>query len=153
MSDAAYSSSAAVAANAAVAADAQPAPMDQGAMVKAMALRVKYRVTSDSGQTKRRIALHRLGVHPENRGGVYPQEDTVQHLGVRLAREGFLQEEADHGGICVEPAVADSGAGAETHTTYSQRNTRGLLSWASVFRLMPRCPTGCCLTTICSWCC
>ena len=64
MSDAAYSSSATVAANAAVAADAQPAPMDQGAMVKAMALRVKYRVMSDTGQPKRRIALHRLGVHP-----------------------------------------------------------------------------------------
>ena len=63
MSDAANSSSAAMAANAAVAADAQPAPMDQGAMVKAMALRVKYRVTSDSGQPKRRIAVHRLNLN------------------------------------------------------------------------------------------
>ena len=119
MSDAASSSSATVAA------DAQPAPMDQGAMVKAMALRVKYRVSSDSGQTKRRIALHRLGVHPENRGGVYPQEDTVQHLGVRLAREGFLQEEADHGGICVEPTVAGNVPGWETYTTYNQRKAGG----------------------------
>ena len=56
-------SDAAVPANAAVAADAQPAPMDQGAMVKAMALRVKYRVTSDSGQPKRRIAVHRLNLN------------------------------------------------------------------------------------------
>ena len=125
MSDAAYSSSAAVAANAAVAADAQPAPMDQGGMVKAMALRVKYRATSESGRAKRRSALHRLGVHPGDRGGVYPQEDTVQHLGVRLAREGFLQEEADHGGICVESAVADDDAGAETYTTYNRRKTGG----------------------------
>ena len=120
MSDAASSSSAAVAANAAAAADAQPAPMDQGAMVKAMALRVKYRATSESGQPKRRNALHRLGVHPGNRGGVYPQEDTVQHLGVRLAREGFLQEEADHGGIGVESAVADNGACSEAYTTHNQ---------------------------------
>ena len=132
MSDAAYSRSATVAANAVVAADAQPVPMGQGAMVKAMALRAKYRVTSDSGQRKRRNALHRLGVHPGNRGGVYPQEDTVQHLGVRLAREGFLQEEADHGGICVESAVADNDAGAETYTTYNHKNS-GVCGIGQVF--------------------
>ena len=66
-----------------------------------MALRIKYRTKTDAGQIKRRLPLLTLSVHPENRGGVYPQGDDVKQLAIRLAKAGFSQEEADHQGVCV----------------------------------------------------
>ena len=33
---------------------------------------------------------------------MYPQGDVCKRLGVNLAKKGFLQEEADHMGICVQ---------------------------------------------------
>ena len=68
---------------------------------KAMALRIKYRTKTDAGQIKRRLPLLTLSVHPENRGGVYPQGDDVKQLAIRLAKAGFSQEEADRqGSVC-----------------------------------------------------
>ena len=72
--------------------------MDAGLVRKAMALRVKYRLDIN----KRVIALSRLGVHPQNRGGMYPQPDTVRNLGVQIMTTGFNGSEADHEGVCVE---------------------------------------------------
>ena len=74
----------------------------EGDVKKAMALRVKDRIPTESGQTKRRLPLITLGVHPDNRGGVYPQQDVVRRLGVSLAKKWFLQEEADHMGVCTQ---------------------------------------------------
>ena len=60
----------------------QPAPavadLGTGEMTKAMALRVKYRLTTDLGAHKRKLPLTVLGVHPKNRDSVYPdrQQDT-----------------------------------------------------------------------------
>ena len=76
----------------------QPPAMDAGLVRKAMAYRVKYRLP---GQ-RRKIPLSRLGVHPQNRGGVYPQPDTVRNLGLKIIIKGFNQSEADHEGVCVE---------------------------------------------------
>ena len=66
-----------------------------------MALRMEHRITTAAGQIKRRLPLLTLSVHPENRGGVYPQGDDVKQLAIRLAKAGFSQEEADHqGSVC-----------------------------------------------------
>ena len=83
---------------AAVAAEMQPPAMDAGLVRKAMAFRVKYRLDIK----KRVIALSRLGVHPQNRGGMYPQPDVVRNLGLKIITKGFNKSEADHEGVCVE---------------------------------------------------
>ena len=83
---------------AAVAAEMQPPAMDAGLVRKAMAFRVKYRLDIK----KRVIALSRLGVHPQNRGGMYPQPDTVRNLGLKIITNGFNQSEANHEGVSVE---------------------------------------------------
>ena len=70
--------------------------MDIGLVRQAMAFRVKYRVA------KKVISLSRMGVHPQNRGGMYPQPDTVRNLGLKILSKGFNQSEANHEGVCVE---------------------------------------------------
>ena len=65
-----------------------PKDEDTGMMRRAMAMRVKYRVLDDDGGfTCKRILLQRLGVHPKNRGGVYPQRDVVKRLLLVLAKD------------------------------------------------------------------
>ena len=72
------------------------------------------------------MALIRLCSHPENRGGQYAQGEVVKQLGIRLAKEGFNQEEADHQGVCVQepPAgeVAAADATAVAATSYLEYN-------------------------------
>ena len=72
--------------------------MDMGLVRKAMAFRVKCRVST----RKKKIPLARLVVYPQNRGGMYPQPDTVRNLGVPIMATGFSGSEADHEGVCVE---------------------------------------------------
>ena len=72
--------------------------MDMGLVLQAMAYRVKYRVSVG----KRTISLFRLGVHKQNRGGMYPQPDTVRNLGLKVLAAGFNESEANHEGVCVE---------------------------------------------------
>ena len=60
--------------------------VEVGLMRKAMAWKVKYRVEVEGGQTKRRLHVPFLGVHKNNRGGVYPQPDVVKALGVNLIK-------------------------------------------------------------------
>ena len=50
----------------------------------------------------RRIPIASLGVHPMNRGGVYPQPEVVKGLALEILRLGFNRAEADHEGVCVE---------------------------------------------------
>ena len=71
--------------------------MDMGLIKRAMAYRVKYRMSGG----RKLISLSRLGVHRLNRGGVYPQPDTVRNLGVKLLKTGFNVEEANHEGVSV----------------------------------------------------
>ena len=70
--------------------------MNEGLVRKAAAFRAKYRVSNKT------ISLCRMAVHPQNRGGMYPQPDTVRNLGVQNMATGFNWREADHAGVCVE---------------------------------------------------
>ena len=95
--------------------------MDIGLVRKAMAFRVKYRVSDK----KRTVPLSRLGVHPQNRGGMYPQPDTVRNLGLKKLTKGFNQSEANHEGVSVEEshklvmaAVAEMGPGQSLGHNY-----------------------------------
>ena len=76
--------------------------VDMGLIRAAMAFRVKYRVPQADGKTKRKLPLQVLGVHPMNRGGVYPSPDTVNNLGVSIVNDGCNPEEANHEGVCVQ---------------------------------------------------
>ena len=118
----AASSSAAVAAEPS-ASTAAVAALDMGIIRKAMALRVKYRLTTETGHLKRRLPLRALSVHFENRAGVYPQGDVVKNLGVKLALKGFCQEEADHQGVCVQEAPHT--AVAESLFNYNKSKCEG----------------------------
>ena len=73
-------------------------PVDLGQIRRAMAYRVKYRIED----AKRQMDLSLLGVHPRNRGGVYPSPETVQNLTLALLETGFSVDEANHEGVCVQ---------------------------------------------------
>lgn len=73
-----------------------------GLVRQAMAYRVKYRVADGRKNCKKRVPLSLLGVHPLNRGGVYPQPDTVVNLGLHVLDMGFSSQEANHEGVCVQ---------------------------------------------------
>ena len=66
---------------------------DIGVIRKAMALRVKYRITEVKNPC--RIQTSQLGVHIVNRGGVYPQCDVVRGLGNNLLDWGFIAMDGD----------------------------------------------------------
>ena len=83
------------------AAVAAPSP-DMGVIRQAMAWRVKCRLVADDGEVKRSVPIELIGIDDGNRGGVYPNQDDVRTLGVKIAGTGFLQEEADYQGVCVE---------------------------------------------------
>ena len=72
-----------------------------GLIRKALVLRAKYRVAPERDV----ILLTILGVHPSNRAGVYPMEDTVMNLGMSILLNGFTVEEAHHEGVCVEEVL------------------------------------------------
>ena len=100
--------------------------MDMGLVRKAMAFRVKYRVSLG----KERMPLARLGVHPQTRGGMYPQPDIVRNLGLHIMATGFNGSEADHEGVCVEEVPfrerssstgRSSGLRDESHADYNLR--------------------------------
>ena len=69
-----------------------------GIMKRATLLRLKYRVHD----TKKKLQLTQLGVHPKNRAGIYPNANRVEHLGIDLLRDGFNVDEAYHEGVCVQ---------------------------------------------------
>ena len=98
--------------------------LSEGDIRKAAAFRVKYRVLTDAGKLKRRLAIKLLGVNPYNRGGVYPQGDVVKQLGVSLARKGFLQEEADHMGVCVQQPPPEHAIDFSTRVAVDQMDSQ-----------------------------
>ena len=81
--------------------------MSIGLIRRAMAHRVKYRLTTADGSMKRLMSLSMLGVHPMNRGGVYCMEQTVQNLGLGLLVKGISADEANHEGVCVQELPPD----------------------------------------------
>ena len=117
----------AVATETAVAAEMQSPAFDVGLVRKAMAWRVKYRKPD---KNRIPIPLSRMGVHPSNRGGMYPQADTVRNLGLKILRTGFSQSEANHEGVVVEEVpfckraeyIRSSGSQYESYADYNVRN-------------------------------
>ena len=78
---------------------------------------------------KRVIALSRLGVHPQNRGGMYPQPDVVRNLGLKIITKGFNQSEANHEGVSVEEIpcserAAHSRSDGSPYEPYGDYNSR-----------------------------
>ena len=43
-----------------------------------------------------------IGVHPFNRAGLYPMEETVMNFGLPNLSGGFSVDEASHEGVCVQ---------------------------------------------------
>ena len=78
---------------------------DWGILRAAMAYRVKYRqvyLVEGKQHTYTRLLPRQLCPHFKNRGGVYPNENAVRDLGISIYNQFFLQEEADHLGVCVD---------------------------------------------------
>ena len=96
-----------------------------GILRQAMAYRVKYRVMNQQGKAKKNIPLEFLGVHPSNRGGVYPTVSTLENLNINIVGSGFSEQEANHEAVCVQevPECARP-EGYETLKDYNIRQTR-----------------------------
>ena len=70
--------------------------------------------------------MTRLGVHPENRGGIFPQSDTVKNLGIQIPTAGFDPDEADHAGVVTEEIPPEERSPEyETYDAYNRRMTKG----------------------------
>ena len=68
-----------------------------------MALRVKYRKTDAHGNPIKHIfRFETMGVHPKNRGGVYPNGRRCKQLGVDVIETGFSKEEIGNQFVGVE---------------------------------------------------
>ena len=97
--------------------------LDNGILRAAMAYRVKYRkeiLCEGKLQHFTRLMPRQLCPHNKNRGGVYPNENAVRDLGVGLLDQYFLQEEADHLGVCVEEVP--SAERPPQYVTYEEYN-------------------------------
>ena len=77
-------------------------------MVQAMAWRVKYRKTTSDGKIlKMKLRIEALGVHPKNRGGVYPAGVRCKSLCEGAVDSGFVSEEANNNCVVVEDTPAE----------------------------------------------
>ena len=76
-------------------------------MIAAMAWRVKYRKTDEDGKVvRKKVSIDSLGVHPKNRGGVYPSGVRCKSLCVEVIEVGFIKEEVNHAVVAVEETPA-----------------------------------------------
>ena len=94
-------------------------------MMAAMAWRVKYRKADLDGRAlKLKQRIESLGVHPGNRGGVYPSGLRCRSLCRAVVQAGFSKEEACHQLLAVEEPPADDirsrGEGYESGSAYSK---------------------------------
>ena len=77
-------------------------------MTAAACWRVNYRKTTPDGEMiRKKQRVESLGVHPKNRGGVYPAGVRCQSLTVDVIEAGFVKEEVDHGVVVVEETPAE----------------------------------------------
>ena len=76
-------------------------------------------------------------MHQLNRGGVYPQAETVQNLALKIFDGGFSVEEANQEGVCVQELPSDQRdseplptstqlRGYETYKEFNRRNCEGI---------------------------
>jgi hypothetical protein len=76
-------------------------------MIAAMAYRVKYRKTDEAHKViRKKVPVDSLGVHPKNRGGVYPSGVRCKSLCVEVIEVGFIKEEVNHAVVAVEETPA-----------------------------------------------
>ena len=87
--------------------------------------RVKYRlVTKDNVIIRKKIRIEYLGVHPKNRGGVYPAGVRVKSLAVEVLDSGFVKEEVNHAVVVVEePPAEEIRSRGKKHMTASRYNS------------------------------
>jgi hypothetical protein len=135
----------------------------QGLVTQAMAWRVKYRVahTQPSGRAANDrfpIPIRSLGVHPNNRGGVYPSGRRCQNVCQEVLKAGFVKEEVNHAAVVVQETpreeVRDRGSAYVTGK-HTMLNSPGKMSYyarasKSHATTLAIC---CCRTTTCSWSC
>ena len=105
-------------------ADSKHLTQFQSVMTAAMCFRVKYRKTTGDGRVARqRVRIEVLGVHPKNRGGVYPSGLRLQSLTHSAFDAGFLIEEFTTNAVAVEEPPADEvrsrGEGYVSASTYN----------------------------------
>ena len=96
----------------------------QGLVTQAMAYRVKYRVANTQPSGRRfPIPIRSLGVHPNNRGGVYPSGLRCLNLCQEVLKAGFVKEEVNHAAVVVQETPREeersrgSGYVSGKHTT------------------------------------
>ena len=78
-------------------------PASQGLITQAMSLRVKYRqVDSDGKIVRKKVHLQASGVHPMNRGGMFPSGIRCRSLCEDVISIGFAKEEVLHNFVAVE---------------------------------------------------
>jgi len=88
-------------------ADSKPL-CNQSVITAAMAYRAKYRRAHEDGKVMRvKLAVGYLGVHPRNRGGVYPAGVRCKTLCREVLGAGFSKEEVNHNCVAVEEVPAD----------------------------------------------
>ena len=74
-----------------------------GLMTAAIAYRVKYRQTDDDGKVvRRKVFFQSAGVHPKNRGGVFPSGARCMSLCEEVLEVGFVKEEVSNSFVAVE---------------------------------------------------
>jgi hypothetical protein len=81
----------------------------EGVVTRAMAFRVKYRrKDKDALIVRPTIPIANLGVHPKNRGGVFPAGVRCRSLMKEVLEGGFAKEDVNHACIAVEEVpIAD----------------------------------------------
>ena len=74
-----------------------------GIVMSAAAFRTKYRKMGPKGEPLTiQLRVENLGVHPKNRGGVYPAGVRCKSLCVDVMEAGFAKEELQHQMVVVE---------------------------------------------------
>ena len=89
------------------------AAADTGQVAQSLALRAKYKLPGADGVQI--IPLRELGVHPQNRSGVFPPPTRVVDLLCNILELGFSSGEANHEGVCVQELPP------EQHAAYEQK--------------------------------
>ena len=103
--------------------DSKHADVDNSCLIMAaMAFRVKYRQEHNINGR-----IESMGVHKQNRSGVYPAGIRVKSLCVEVLGAGFVKEEVSHVCIAVEEApvkevIRSGGDGTESASTLADRS-------------------------------
>ena len=105
---------------------------NMGLIARAMAWRVKYRKVDNAGQPIRMLLrVDFLGVHKNNRGGVFPAGLRCRSLCGDVLHAGFIKEDVNHAGVAVEEPPAeeiirlrvDKGGEVESAAAYNIKQT------------------------------